>query len=177
MAQAANLLSATRVVAAAAYAVAFGAGAAHTALAIAIFAAASDFIDGRLARRLGRQSPLGQWLDPIADVVFVLTALFCHARAGAIPFYIPLLIALSFAWYAIDSWLARGSSAGPARAPIASRLGHWGGVVNYVLVLVLASGNHALTDLLARAAPFLAVYYVAAIAERLLRRRRASRSF
>lgn len=177
MAQAANLLSATRVVAAAAYAVAFRTGAGHTALAIAILAAASDFIDGRLARRLGRQSPLGQWLDPSADVVFVLTALSCHAQAGAIPFYIPLLIALSFAWYAIDSWIARGSSAGPAPAPIPSRLGHWGGVVNYILVLVLASGNQALTDLVARTAPFLAIYYVAAIAERLLRRRRASRSF
>src|SRR5580693_8726081 len=63
---------------------------------VALVAAGSDFIDGRVARRLGVASGSGRWLDGIADVSFVLAALFCEAAAGAMPFYIPILIALSF---------------------------------------------------------------------------------
>ena len=101
---------------------------------VAIVAAGSDFIDGRIARRLGVASGSGRWLDGIADVTFVLAALFCEAAAGAIPFYIPILIALSFSQYAIDSVLIGSRASGP----IKSRLGHWGGIINYALVITLA---------------------------------------
>ena len=86
---------------------------------IAIVAAGSDFIDGRIARRLGVASGSGRWLDGIADVTFVLAALFCEAATGALPFYIPILIALSFSQYAIDSLFILQ----PATGPIRSRLG------------------------------------------------------
>ncbi len=72
---------------------------------VAIVAAGSDFVDGRIARRLRVASGSGRWIDGIADVTFVLAALFCEAIAGTIPFYIPILIALSFSQYAIDSVL------------------------------------------------------------------------
>ncbi len=131
---------------------------------VALAAAGSDFIDGRIARRLDVASGSGRWLDGIADVTFVLAAIFCEAAAGTIPFYIPILIALSFSQYAIDSMLL----APPATGPIKSRLGHWGGIVNYALVITLAiAPPPALPGALVRElAPLIALFYISAISER-----------
>jgi phosphatidylglycerophosphate synthase len=131
---------------------------------VAIVAAGSDFIDGRIARRLGVASGRGRWLDAIADVTFVLAAIFSEAAAGAIPFYIPILIALSFSQYAIDSLVMGDRAVGPVR----SRLGHWGGIINYALVITLAiAPPPALPGAIMRSlAPLIALFYVAAISER-----------
>jgi phosphatidylglycerophosphate synthase len=131
---------------------------------VAIVAAGSDFIDGRIARRLGVASGGGRWLDGIADVTFVLAALFCEAAAGAIAFYIPILIALSFSQYAIDSIVIGARASGPIR----SRLGHWGGIINYALVITLAiAPPPAIPGAIVRdLAPLIALFYIAAISER-----------
>ena len=42
------------------------------ALVLFIIAAISDYLDGKLARRFGARSRLGQFLDPFADKVLVL---------------------------------------------------------------------------------------------------------
>jgi phosphatidylglycerophosphate synthase len=130
---------------------------------IAIAGAVSDLLDGRVARRMGIVGGVGRWLDSIADIVFVLTALTCEAWTGAIPLYIPMLIALSFSQYAIDSMLLSG-------APIKSRLGHFGGIINFALVIVLGlAPPPALPGAIVRAlCPLLAVFYIAAIAERVI---------
>ena len=131
---------------------------------IAILAAGSDFVDGRVARRLQVASGKGRWLDAVADVTFVLAALFCEADAGSIPFYIPILIVISFSQYVIDSLVIGRSAAGP----IKSRLGHWGGIVNYALVIALAIAPlpALLGVVIGELAPILALFYVAAISER-----------
>lgn len=130
---------------------------------IALAAAFSDFVDGQVSRRTGTANPLGGWLDSVADIVFVLTALACEALAGAIPLYIPALIGGSFAQYAIDSVLIHGAS-----TPVASRLGHLGGVINYVLVIALAFAPPPRWPgaLLNEITPLLAIFYAAAIVER-----------
>jgi phosphatidylglycerophosphate synthase len=131
---------------------------------IAILGAGSDFIDGRIARRLGTASGGGRWLDAIADVTFVLAAILCAAWAGQIPFYVPILIAISFSQYVIDS-VVLGQ---PAAGPIKSRFGHWGGIVNYALVIVLAFAPPPATigAIVRELAPLIALFYVAAISER-----------
>jgi phosphatidylglycerophosphate synthase len=131
---------------------------------VAIAAAVSDFIDGRIARRLGVASGSGRWLDGIADVTFVLAALACEAAAGSIPYYIPVLIALSFSQYAIDSAFIGVRSAGPIR----SRLGHWGGIINYALAITLAiAPPPAIPGALVRGgAPLIALFYGGAMVER-----------
>lgn len=130
---------------------------------IAIAGAISDLLDGRVARMMGIAGGLGRWLDSIADIIFVLTALMCEARVGAIPFYIPTLIAISFSQYAIDSMLLSGG-------PIKSRLGHFGGIINFALVIVLGlAPPPALPGVMLRAlSPLLAVFYIAAIGERIV---------
>jgi len=163
--QTANLLSASRFVLAIAWLLAFEAGYTGAAVlgSIAIAGAISDLLDGRVARRMGIVGGVGRWLDSIADIVFVLTALTCEAWAGAIPFYIPMLIALSFSQYAIDSMLLSG-------APIKSRLGHFGGIVNFALVIVLGlAPPPALPGVILRAlCPMLAIFYIGAIGERMV---------
>src|SRR5690349_9630513 len=49
----------------------------HDYWATAVFAVAmaTDWLDGRVARRHGRSSPLGSLLDPVADKILVLAAL------------------------------------------------------------------------------------------------------
>jgi phosphatidylglycerophosphate synthase len=136
---------------------------------LAVVAAVTDFIDGRVARRLGVAHDAGGWLDSIADVTFVLAALGCYASAHQLPWSIPLLIALSFGQYALDSvWLHR------ADAPVRSRLGHWGGIVNYTLVLAMAFTEPESTarSYLLQSVPFIELFYVAAIIERALAYRR-----
>jgi phosphatidylglycerophosphate synthase len=136
---------------------------------LAVVAAVTDFIDGRVARRLGVAHDAGGWLDSIADVTFVLAALGCYSSARQLPWSIPLLIALSFGQYAFDSvWLHR------ADAPVRSRLGHWGGITNYALVLAMALTKPESTarSYLLTAVPIIELFYIAAIIERALAYRR-----
>jgi len=164
-AQAANLLSASRLLLAIGWLLAFEAGYTGAAVlgSIAIAGAISDLLDGRVARSMGIVGGVGRWLDSIADIIFVLTALTCEAWVGAIPFYIPILIAVSFSQYAIDSMLLSG-------APIKSRLGHFGGIINFALVIVLGlAPPPSLPGTILRAlCPLLAIFYVAAIGERII---------
>src|SRR5690606_1092631 len=53
-------------------------------VALVIAAAASDMLDGWLARRQRRTSRVGAILDPIADRVFVLTAVLTLVLEGAL---------------------------------------------------------------------------------------------
>jgi phosphatidylglycerophosphate synthase len=161
------LLSAIRFLLAAVWIAAFMAG--HRSLGvlcpIAIVGAISDFVDGRVARWMHRADGFGQWLDGFADIAFVATALSCEAAAGAIPFYVPMLIVISFGQYTIDSVMISRSS-----TPVRSRLGHWSGVLNFSLVITLALGPPPQWPgvLIREASPLLAIFYLAAIAERAL---------
>lgn len=97
--------------------------------------AASDYFDGRLARRAGRASERGRHWDSWADIVFLECALVAAVVLGVAPWWVPAAIAVSFGWYVVDSWWR--TRAAPRRTLIASRLGHLGGVCNYVVVGVL----------------------------------------
>ena len=162
---AANALSASRFVLAALWLAAFVHGYRRPEVfgPIALTAAFSDLLDGPVARQLCCADRFGRWLDNVADITFVLAALLCEDWAGAVPVYIPILIAASFAQYTIDSILLSGAS-----VPVRSRIGHWGGIVNYGLVLILAfaSGSQWSRLMVRDFSPLLAVWYLAAIVER-----------
>jgi len=118
--------------------------------AVAIFAvvAASDVLDGRLARRFGAASNAGRVFDHLADIGFLVCALSTYVGLGIAPWWVPATIAVAFAVYVVDSWWRT-----PLAAPglVGSRLGHIGGVCNYVLVGVLVCNNtmriHALSPM------------------------------
>jgi phosphatidylglycerophosphate synthase len=178
--QSANLVSASRFLLASIWIPVFfhDRGQSYTLGAIALFGAASDFFDGRIARWTHSVSHFGRWLDSAADIVFVLAALSCEAYAGVIPVYLPTLVAVSFAQYAVDSVLIRGST-----VPVKSYLGHWAGIFNYIIVITLAwrSAVRFPEQLFRDLSPLVALLYLAAMLERAwfyrtLRRPRTSLS-
>jgi CDP-diacylglycerol---glycerol-3-phosphate 3-phosphatidyltransferase len=58
---------------------------AYWATAVFCVAMATDWFDGRLARRHGRTSALGSLLDPIADKVLVLATMVMLVGLAAVP--------------------------------------------------------------------------------------------
>jgi phosphatidylglycerophosphate synthase len=167
LSQSANLISASRFILAWIWIAIFFGDRSHPEIlrAIALGGAASDFLDGRIARWTLSAGRFGRWLDNVADIVFVLTVLLCEAHARIIPIYLPVLVAASFAQYVADSVWIRGSA-----VPIKSRLGHWAGIFNYVIVIVLAWAPPPRLPgaLLQDLAPMIAVFYLAAMCERAI---------
>jgi len=102
------------------------------ALATLLFwlAVATDFADGRVARRYGETSPLGGLLDHAVDATLCVLGLGALAGVGAIPWLLAPLVAFAFLQYVLDSRSHRG------RPLVASRLGRWNGIAYYVLVAV-----------------------------------------
>jgi CDP-diacylglycerol--glycerol-3-phosphate 3-phosphatidyltransferase len=60
-------------------------GHAYWATGLFIAAMATDQVDGWLARRQGRTTPLGSLLDPVADKVLVLATMIVLVGEGAFP--------------------------------------------------------------------------------------------
>jgi len=85
-----NLLSCSRLVLAAGFVATVGA---ETRVGLIGVAAATDFLDGWLARRVHATSRWGALLDPIADRVFVLTVVCTFLFGGLLttPAYFILL--------------------------------------------------------------------------------------
>ncbi len=80
-----NLLSASRIAAAPLLASAvLTAQAPALAVAIVVTAALTDLLDGLAARATGQVSELGAVLDPIADKIFILTALWLLWGEGVV---------------------------------------------------------------------------------------------
>jgi CDP-diacylglycerol--glycerol-3-phosphate 3-phosphatidyltransferase len=60
-------------------------GHAYWATALFVVAMATDWFDGRIARRQGTSSVLGSLLDPVADKILVLTVLIVLVGEGICP--------------------------------------------------------------------------------------------
>jgi phosphatidylglycerophosphate synthase len=149
-------------------------------LAVVLFAgiAASDFLDGRLARQAGRTTSAGRVLDHGADIFFVLAALTGYVALELTPWWVPAAIAISFGTYVYDSlrnWAHAAEDVKP------SRIGHAGGVLNYALIGVVvcneSAGLRVLPgEVMAVLYGLVPVYSGAAIAQRLRSSRVAMRS-
>ncbi len=62
------------------------------ALAAFAAAAATDVLDGMVARALDQHTRLGAFLDPIADKVLAACALLALAARGQLPWWLPILV-------------------------------------------------------------------------------------
>ena len=62
------------------------------ATAVVVLAAATDKLDGWLARRWGQITNLGKLLDPIADKLLIGTALCLLSWAGELPWWITVVV-------------------------------------------------------------------------------------
>ena len=66
----------------------------HHTLALALFAgaAATDVLDGAVARRFRLATPVGAWLDPVADKCLLSGVFLALATAAMVPWWLVLLI-------------------------------------------------------------------------------------
>lgn len=163
-----------------------------------VFAAWSDIVDGRIARRHGTASDRGRVLDHFADIAFILGSLATYVYLDIAPWWVPAAIAASFSVYVFDSWLRSApdlsaeasereglsaeaseradlSAEASERRRIGSRIGHLGGICNWVLVGVLtfneSAGLHWLPPgIVALLFALVPIYSGAAIATRFLTR-------
>jgi len=138
-------------------------GGAWTPLELWTVGAASDLLDGPLARRLGSATRHGALLDSLADVVFVLGAAFGGVALGLLSGWVPAAIAVAFGAYALASVATEAGAAVRAY----TRIGHAAGVCNYLLAGLLDDAELVVVVLNGAAA----VVQVAA----MLRRARARR--
>lgn len=66
----------------------------YIALIIFIVAAATDGIDGHIARKYNQITDFGKFIDPLADKILVISALVCMVEFGLVS-SIPLIIIIS----------------------------------------------------------------------------------
>ncbi len=125
---AANGLTAIRVVLIPGMVVAVARGLVGPGFVIFWLAVATDWVDGRVARRRGEDSRLGGVLDHTTDALFVSSGLAAYAAQGVVPAILPALVLLAFVQYALDSRVLAG------RALRTSLVGRTNGIAYYVLL-------------------------------------------
>jgi len=66
----------------------------HDQVSVAVYAsaAATDTLDGRIARRRDLVSELGKFLDPLADKILVITVLAILLGENLVPFWVVVVI-------------------------------------------------------------------------------------
>ncbi len=75
-------------------------------LSVFVIAALTDWFDGHLARKFGYVSPLGNFLDPLADKILVLSTLFAFAIYGHIAVWMVVVIAARDLLITLLRWYA-----------------------------------------------------------------------
>lgn len=88
----ANLITELRLLAVPVVVVASAAGRFGLAFAFFFGAAASDGVDGWLARRFNQRSTLGSYLDPLADKFLVVALFITLAVVGVLPWALTVLV-------------------------------------------------------------------------------------
>ncbi|MCP4004334.1 MAG: CDP-alcohol phosphatidyltransferase family protein [bacterium] len=147
-------------------------------IAAVVFALAiiTDLLDGPIARRTGSESSFGRALDHIADFLFVMSGLVAAAARGLLPWALPILVAIAFLQYVIDSIWGHGK-----RELRMSQLGRWNGVLYFVPIggiILFGMGNDYLLAPTIWVARLLVITTVLSIVDRavaLLKSRRKAR--
>jgi cardiolipin synthase len=62
------------------------------ALIIFIIGGVTDFLDGLAARLMKQQTPLGAYLDPIADKLLVITSFIVLGLIGGVPMWLAIIV-------------------------------------------------------------------------------------
>ncbi|MBI1864656.1 MAG: CDP-diacylglycerol--glycerol-3-phosphate 3-phosphatidyltransferase [Nitrospirae bacterium] len=87
-----NLVTVTRIVLIPVFIILLVYGPAAWALAAFSFAGVTDALDGYLARRLGEQTALGGFLDPLADKLLLNSAFVTMGALGQFPIWLVVIV-------------------------------------------------------------------------------------
>ena len=109
------------------------------------FAAATDWLDGYLARRLEQSTPFGAFLDPVADKLMVAVALVLLVQAHAnlwLTLPAAVIIGREIVISALREWMAELG----ARAQVAvSNLGKWKTAAQMLALVILLANPPGFT--------------------------------
>jgi len=130
---AAHLLTGVRLLIVIPAALAFAGDAALLPAILVAVAIATDYYDGVLARKLGTASPAGRLFDHSTDFLFVTAGLSGASAAGVVPVVLPLVIAIAFTQYVLDSYFLHRE-----KQLRMSRLGRWNGILYFVPLVIIA---------------------------------------
>ncbi len=108
------------------------------ALAIFAIAAATDAVDGYLARSRAQTTPFGKFMDPIADKILVMAALVSFVELGELP-GVPVIAILAREFLVTG---LRILAVGQGVEIPASPLGKIKTMSHVALVLVILIGRH-----------------------------------
>ena len=112
---------------------------------IFVFAAITDWFDGYLARRWEQSTPLGAFLDPVADKLMVAVALVLLVEEHAnlwLTLPAAIIIGREIVVSALREWMAELG----ARAHVAvSQLGKWKTAAQMVALVILLANPPLLT--------------------------------
>ena len=89
-----NILSAVRLVLAGVFVWVYYAVGTVAALIVFLVAGATDLLDGYIARKYNQITDLGKLLDPLADKLLMLCALFCFQDTQRVPLLVFILAAV-----------------------------------------------------------------------------------
>jgi CDP-diacylglycerol--glycerol-3-phosphate 3-phosphatidyltransferase/cardiolipin synthase len=109
-----------------------------------ILAAITDWVDGYMARKLGVTTPLGAFLDPVADKLMVATALIllvAHDPRPLIAISAMIIVGREITVSALREWMAHLG----ARAKVAvSAMGKWKTILQMVGLSLMVYRNDLL---------------------------------
>lgn len=106
-----------------------------------ILAAVTDWIDGYLARRLGVTTPLGAFLDPVADKLIVATALVMLVARDPHPLIVVsamIIIGREITVSALREWMSHVGARGKVAV---SSLGKWKTILQMVGLSLMVYRN------------------------------------
>jgi CDP-diacylglycerol--glycerol-3-phosphate 3-phosphatidyltransferase len=105
-----------------------------------IFAAATDWLDGYLARRLNQMSAFGAFLDPVADKLIVAGALVALLHLGRVDMLVALIIiGREIAISALREWMA---TVGQAKSVAVAFIGKLKTVFQLIAIPLLLYHDH-----------------------------------
>jgi cardiolipin synthase len=137
----ANGLTALRIVLAPIFLVLYVEGDRLRALAAFAAAAATDALDGLVARALDQRTRLGAFLDPLADKLLAACALVALAATGRLPAWLPVVVVSRDLAQLAGAALLRSTRRVVPLAP--TRIGKYAMVALALTVVVALAGDFA----------------------------------
>ena len=114
----------------------------ETATIVFILAAATDWLDGYLARRLNQTSAFGEFLDPVADKLIVAGALIVLLQLERVESLVALIIiGREIAISALREWMAK---LGQAKSVAVAFIGKLKTVSQMIAIPLLLYHDHLL---------------------------------
>ena len=113
-------------------------------LVLLCLAITTDYLDGKVARLTHTASAKGQLFDHLTDCIFVTAGLTGTAMAGLLTPILPILIAIAFSQYALDSYFLHRQ-----RQLRMSTLGRWNGILYFAPLLLISASRLSVVEPLA----------------------------